>query len=218
MAHPDLDVYEIYRSIQGESTQAGRRCVFVRLAGCNLRCSYCDTPYARTDDGARTMSVAEVVDEVAQYECPLVEVTGGEPLVQPAAIGLLDRLLATSAEVLLETNGSLDVRRVPTDVRRIIDIKTPGSGMAERNLWDNLSYVRSDDEVKFVLCGRNDYEWAVDVVRRYDLVNRVTVLFSPARRRLAARRLAEWILRDGLDVRLNLQLHRVLWPERDRGV
>ena len=138
--------------------------------------------------------------------------------IQPATVGLLERLCAASYDVLLETNGTIDIRPVPRCVTRIVDVKTPASGMAEHNLWHNLTCVTNKDEVKFVLCDRRDYEWAGDIVRQYELAVRTTVLFSPARRRLAARRLAGWILDDRLDVRLNLQWHRVLWPERDRGV
>ena len=218
MASPELDVCEIYQSIQGEGTCAGRRCVFVRLAGCNLRCSYCDTPHAQSDEGADRMPVSDLLDAVTGYECPLVEVTGGEPLLQPGTVHLLDRLVAAPYEVLLETNGSLDIGCVPSGVKRIVDVKTPGSGMADRNLWTNLECVTGDDEVKFVISDRNDYEWAVNVVHEHDLVGRATALFSPAHGRLEARRLAEWILDGRLDVRLNLQLHRVIWPNRDRGV
>jgi len=218
MASPEVDVCEIYHSIQGESTHAGRRCVFVRLAGCNLRCSYCDTPYAQTAETARKMDVATVIDTVATYRCRLVEVTGGEPLAQPGTVDLLDRLLAAAYEVLLETNGSKDIGSVPAGVIRIVDVKTPGSGMVDRNLWSNMGLLTQHDEVKFVLCGRSDYEWALNVVNEHRLDRTTTVLFSPARGRLAARRLAEWIVADGVDVRLNLQLHRILWPDRDRGV
>jgi len=218
MASPELDVCEIYQSIQGETTWAGCRCAFVRLAGCNLRCSYCDTPYAQSAEGGTTMSLDEVLVAVRAYDCPLVEVTGGEPLLQPATITLLERLRATASTILLETNGSMDIRSVPPRVTRIVDVKTPGSGMADHNLWDNLECVTSADQVKFVLCDRPDYEWAVNIVHEYDLAGRTTALFSPARGRLAARRLAEWMLDDRLDARLNVQLHRVLWPDRDRGV
>jgi len=218
MASPELDVCEIYQSLQGEGACAGRRCVFVRLAGCNLRCSYCDTSYAQSDRGADRMSVGDLLDTVAGYECTLVEVTGGEPLLQAGTINLLDRLLAAAYDVLLETNGSLDISHVPSGVKRIIDVKTPGSGMAERNLWTNLECVTGDDEVKFVICDRRDYDWAVDVVARYNLVGRAALLFSSAHGRLEVRRLAEWILDDRLDVRLNLQLHRIIWPDRERGV
>jgi 7-carboxy-7-deazaguanine synthase len=147
-----------------------------------------------------------------------VEVTGGEPLLQPETIHLLDRLIAVPYEVLLETNGSMDIGSIPSGVTRIVDIKTPGSGMAGHNLLNNLECVTGNDEVKFVISDRHDYDWAVNVVHERDLAGRTTVLFSPAHGLLEARRLAEWIIDDRLDVRLNLQLHRVIWPERDRGV
>ncbi len=218
MASAELDICEIYQSIQGEGTCAGRRCVFVRLAGCNLRCSYCDTQYAQDNEEAVRMPVDDVLDAVAEFECPLVEITGGEPLLQPGTAHLLDRLLAVPHEVLLETNGSMDIKSVLSGVTRIVDVKTPGSGMADRNLWANLECVTGDDEVKFVISDRNDYDWAVNIVREHDLAGRTTVLFSPAHGRLEARRLVEWILDDRLDVRMNLQLHRVIWPDQDRGV
>ena len=218
MASAELEVCEIYQSIQGEGTRAGGRCVFVRLAGCNLRCAYCDTQYAQDNEEAVRMPVGDVLDTVAEFGCPLVEVTGGEPLLQPGTAHLLERLLAVPHEVLLETNGSMDIGSVPSGITRIVDVKTPGSGMVDRNLWSNMGLLTQHDEVKFVLCGRSDYEWALNVVNEHRLDRTTTVLFSPARGRLAARRLAEWIVADGVDVRLNLQLHRILWPDRDRGV
>jgi 7-carboxy-7-deazaguanine synthase len=218
MKTSELVISEIFESIQGESTYAGRRCVFVRLAGCNLDCVYCDTDYARTAGSGHTATVDDVMAAVAKYECPLVEVTGGEPLVQENAVTLMERLMAAGHTVLVETNGSLDISVVPPGVVRIVDVKTPSSGMAEKNLWSNMSFLDAGDEVKFVVVDRGDFEWAVDVVRRYGLVERVAVHFSPAAGKLDAAELARWILDEKLGVRLNLQLHKILWPERDRGV
>ena len=164
------------------------------------------------------MPADDVLDAVSEFECPLVEVTGGEPLLQPGTAHLLDRLLAVPYEVLLETNGSIDIGSVPSGVTRIVDVKTPGSGMADRNLWTNLECVTGEDEVKFVISDRHDYDWAVNIVLEHNLVGRTTVLFSPAHSLIEARQLGEWMIDDRLDVRLNLQLHRVIWPDRDRGV
>jgi 7-carboxy-7-deazaguanine synthase len=211
-----LHVNEIFHSIQGESTHAGRPCVFVRLSGCNLRCEWCDTAYAFHE--GTPMTVDEVVAKVAQLGCTLVEVTGGEPLLQADAIPLLEALLAAGYQTLLETGGSLPIRDVPEGVARIVDVKCPGSGECDKNLWANLDEIRPGDELKFVLKDRNDYDWAVERMRERRLHLRCPILFSPVEDALDARRLAEWILEDGLPVRLQIQLHKVLWPEALRGV
>ena len=211
-----LHVNEIFHSIQGESTHAGRPCVFVRLSGCNLRCEWCDTAYAFHE--GRPMTVDEVVAKVAGLGCSLVEVTGGEPLLQADAIPLLEALLAAGYQVLLETGGSLPIRDVPEGVARIVDVKCPGSGESDKNFWANLDEIRPGDELKFVLKDRDDYEWAVERVRARRLHLRCPILFSPVQDALDARRLAEWILEDGLPVRLQIQLHKALWPEALRGV
>jgi 7-carboxy-7-deazaguanine synthase len=209
-------VNEVFHSIQGESTHVGRPCVFVRLTGCNLRCRWCDTAYAFHEGVAR--SVDAVVEEVAGYGCPLVEVTGGEPLLQPDVIPLLRALLGRGHEVLLETGGSLPIDSVPEGVRRILDVKCPGSGEAERNRWENLDLLRPGDEVKFVLAGREDYDFAAGIVRRHALPARCPVLFSPVHGELEGATLAQWVLADGLPVRVQLQLHKLLWPGALRGV
>jgi 7-carboxy-7-deazaguanine synthase len=211
-----LTVNEIFHSIQGESTHAGRPCVFVRLTGCNLRCVWCDTAYAFHE--GRRMTVDEVVDRVGAYGCTLVEVTGGEPLLQPEAIDLMRALLARGHEVLLETGGSLPIEDVPEGVRRIVDVKCPGSGESDRNRWENLDSLRSGDEVKFVIADRADYDWAVGVLRSRGLHGKATVLFAPVKDGLAPEDLARWVLDDRLSVRLQLQVHKILWPATVRGV
>jgi 7-carboxy-7-deazaguanine synthase len=211
-----LLINEIYASIQGESTHAGRPCVFVRTAACNQRCGYCDTAYAFTEGEA--LSLDEVVEDALSYGIPLVEVTGGEPLLQPLLPGLCRRLLDAGCEVLLETGGSHDISVVPQGVRVILDVKTPGSGEEPANDYANLQRLREGDEVKFVLTSRVDYEWAAEMVLREKLAERATVLFAPAFRRIEATELAEWIVADRLPVRLNLQLHKFVWPPNRRGV
>ena len=212
-----LTVNEIFHSIQGESTHTGRPCVFVRLTGCDLRCVWCDTPYAFHE--GRKLDVDEVVAAVEQYRCDLVEITGGAPLLQEDVYLLMDRLLATGATVLLETGGHVSVARVPAAVVKVVDVKCPGSGECDRNAWDNLSRLTDRDQVKFVIADRVDYEFARDVVRRHTLEPRCgTVLFSAVHHLLPPARLAEWMLADRLPVRLQLQLHKHLWGAEPRGV
>ena len=211
-----LRVNEIFHSVQGESTHAGRPCAFVRLTGCNLRCVWCDTAYA-FHEGV-SMTVEQVVERVEAFGCRLVEVTGGEPLLQPEASALMRALLDRGYEVLLETGGSLPIESVPVGVRRIIDVKCPGSGEAARNRWENLDALRTGDELKFVIAGREDYEWAAGVVRDRALHEKTTVLFSAVHEGLPPGRLARWVLDDALPVRVQVQMHKVLWPESPRGV
>jgi 7-carboxy-7-deazaguanine synthase len=212
-----LTVFEIYPSIQGESTHTGRPCVFVRLAACDLRCSWCDTPYAFT--GGQKMTVDEVVARVAELRCPLVELTGGEPLLQKDAIPLMAQLIETGHEVLIETGGHLSIADVPEPVARIVDVKCPGSGEASKMHWPNLDVLRPRDEVKFVIRDRADYEYARDVVARHQLTDRVAaVLFSPVHGVQDPQALAGWILEDHLTVRLQLQLHKYIWSPETRGV
>jgi 7-carboxy-7-deazaguanine synthase len=211
-----LRVNEIFYSVQGESTHAGRPCVFVRLTGCPLRCRYCDTEYAFHAGEWRT--VAEIVGAVDAYPCRLVEVTGGEPLAQPHAIDLLQALLDRDCEVLLETSGALPIENVPAGVRRIVDLKTPDSGEVERNRWENLRHLRAGDEVKFVIASRADYEWCRAVIREHALGARVPVLLSPVWESGIQRDLAAWMLEDGVPARMQIQLHKWIWPEASRGV
>jgi 7-carboxy-7-deazaguanine synthase len=211
-----LRVNEIFHSIQGESTLAGCPCVFVRLTGCNLRCTWCDTAYAFHEGSP--MSVDEVVQAVRRYECPLVELTGGEPLLQPDAIPLMRALQRNGHRVMLETGGSLPIDEVPEGVLRIVDVKCPGSREAERNRWENLSLLRPDDEVKFVLADRDDYLWAVSKVKEHELLARCVVLFSSVHSALAPGELGRWVLQDRLAVRVQVQMHKILWPGVERGV
>jgi 7-carboxy-7-deazaguanine synthase len=211
-----LRVNEIFHSIQGESTHAGRPCVFVRLTGCNLRCTWCDTAYAFRE--GQVFTVDEVLERVRAYDCPLVELTGGEPLLQSEAIDLMRALISQGHEVLLETGGSLPIEHVPDGVRRIIDVKCPGSGESERNRWENFEALRAGDELKFVIANRVDYDWAVEVLRSRVLHEKATVLFSAVHERLPAGELARWVLDDGLPVRLQIQVHKILWPAMARGV
>ena len=212
-----LTVNEIFHSIQGESTHAGRPCVFVRLTACDLRCSWCDTPYA-FDEG-RKMTIEDVVGRVGEYGCDVVEITGGEPLLQKDVYPLMRRLLDEGRTVLLETGGHRSAEEVPEGVIRVIDVKCPGSGESEKTCWENLDRLRPTDEVKFVIKDRTDYEYARDVASRHDLIRRsAAVLFSPVHGVLAPKTLAEWILADRLAVRLQLQAHKYVWGADVRGV
>ena len=212
-----LLVHEIYVSIQGESTHAGRPCAFVRLSACDLRCAWCDTAYAFT--GGTKMSIDEVVAAVEQLRCPLVELTGGEPLLQAEAIPLMAQLVALGHEVLIETGGHLPIHRLPAEVVAIVDVKCPGSGESAKMHWPNLDALRPQDEVKFVIADRADYEYARGIVRERDLASRVeAVQFSPVFGALPAADLARWILEDHLPVRLQLQQHKYVWAPDARGV
>lgn len=216
MTSGQLTVTEIFHSIQGEGTQAGRPCVFVRLAGCPLRCVWCDTAYAFT--GGTSMTIPAILTEVASFGCPLVEVTGGEPLAQPGAVALMEALLDNGYEVMLETSGAYDLAPVNPRVKRIMDLKAPDSGEVNRNRWANLDLLTPHDEVKFVLAGRADYEWAREVVAEQRLAARCPVLFSPVHGQLNYQELARWILADRLPVRFQAQLHKHIWDPATRGV
>ena len=212
-----LTVNEIFHSIQGESTRAGDRCVFVRLTACDLRCSWCDTPYAFYE--GRKMSVDDVLSAVEGYGCPLVEITGGEPLLQEGVYELMDRLLAVGHTVMLETGGHRPIDRVPAQVVKIVDVKCPGSGEADKNEWGNLDRLAPHDEVKFVVADRADYEFARDVVVRLQLASRAAaILFSPVHGTLDPKTLSEWVIADRLPVRVQLQLHKFIWSPTTRGV
>jgi 7-carboxy-7-deazaguanine synthase len=212
-----LTINEIFHSIQGESTHTGRPCVFVRLTACDLRCSWCDTPYAFHE--GRKMTVDQVLDDVSRYDCKVVEITGGEPLLQNDVYPLMEQLLGRGHTVLLETGGHRSIAKVPRDVVRIVDVKCPASGEAEKTHWPNLDLLTAADEVKFVIQDRGDYDFAKDVVARHRLLERCNaVLMSPVHGSLAPRELAKWMLEDRLAARLQLQAHKYIWSADARGV
>lgn len=210
-----LKVNEVFYSIQGESSHAGRPCIFVRLSGCNLRCSYCDTQEAFYEGEQR--SIPQLLDAIEFYNCKLVEITGGEPLLQDEVVDLSAALLTAGYEVLMETSGSCDISVLPTGVKVILDIKTPDSAMAEKNLWSNLEHLGADAEIKFVLNSEADYHWSRGVVAERLHHFAGPIFFSPVRSAVDPRDLAAWICRDGLDVRLQLQLHRTIWGDAPEG-
>lgn len=229
-----MKVNEIFKSIQGESSYAGLPCTFIRLTGCNLRCSYCDTQYAYEE--GTNLTTGEILSKVKELGCPLIEITGGEPLLQEEVYVLMDKLISEGYKLLLETNGSMDIGRVNSQVVKIMDIKCPHSGMCEQMNWNNLEKLNSRDEVKFVLSSQHDYDWAKSTIIEKELDRKVTVLLSPVSDKLAAEDtkntkgekfipfklepgiLAKWILRDGLNVRLQLQIHKYIWAPEIRGV
>ncbi len=211
-----MRVTEIFHSIQGESSFAGQPCVFVRLTGCPLRCAWCDSEYAF--HGGTEMAIEEVLTRVRGYHCPLVEVTGGEPLHQPETFTLIERLCSDVYTVLIESSGAIDISSVDPRAHVILDVKCPGSGMADRMRWENLALLRAKDEAKFVIKDRADYEWACSILTQYELATRCTVLFGPVFGELDLRHLAEWILADRLPVRLQVQLHKFIWDPDMRGV
>jgi len=210
-----LRVTEIFHSIQGESSHAGRPCVFVRLAGCNLRCRWCDSEY--TFAGGERMPIDDVIARVKSYDCDLVEVTGGEPLAQKEAFELIARLLNDGFEVLIETSGSIDIEPVDRRAKIILDVKCPASGEAEKNYWPNLQNLRAHDEIKFVIADRADYDWARGVIAEQNLAGR-TILFSPVWGELDLKTLAELMLADRVPARLQTQLHKHIWGAHVKGV
>ncbi len=211
-----MQITEIYKSIQGESSFVGMPCVFVRTTGCNLRCVWCDTEYAFY--GGQKMSVDDIFAKVASCDCRLVEITGGEPLLQKEVPELARRLVDNGYTVLIETSGERDVSVLDPRVIKIMDLKCPGSGESHRNRWENLEYLTPRDEIKFVIKDRADYDWSVKVVKEHGLEKRFTVLFSPVWGELDPVQLTEWILQDRLNVRFQLQLHKIVWPPETRGV
>ena len=211
-----LKINEIYASIQGESSHTGLPCVFIRLTGCNLRCSWCDTAYAFYD--GKNLTVEETLQKVETFGLPLVEITGGEPLLQEDVYPLMETLLKKGYRVMLETSGALPIDKVPEKVIKILDIKCPGSGEEKKNHLENLKLLSPHDEVKFVLLDRADYEWSRDLLRKYDLAPSTQVLFSPVYDKLNLKDLSQWILKDRLAVRLQTQLHKVIWSKDAIGV
>jgi 7-carboxy-7-deazaguanine synthase len=204
-----LRITEIFHSLQGEADSVGYPTVFVRLTGCPLRCGYCDTAYAF--QGGEWFSLDDILEEIAAYDCPRVTVTGGEPLAQKACIGLLERLCDEGYSVSLETSGARDVADVDPRVIKVMDLKTPGSRECERNLYTNIDYLHEQDQVKFVICDRADYDWAKAAIDEYGLAERCSVLFSPSQGQQDPAELAGWVLEDRLPVRFQLQLHKILW-------
>ena len=211
-----LTINEIFKSIQGESSFSGLPCIFIRLTGCNLRCTWCDTEYAFYE--GKPKSVNDIMSAIEPLGVPLVEITGGEPLLQDAVYDLMTALLAKNYKVLLETGGGVSVEKVPEQVIKILDIKCPGSGEASKNLWDNLDHLNPEDEVKFVLSDRADYEWSLEVLDRTQIHKKVKVLFSPVYDKLDLKELAAWVLEDNLPVRVQTQLHKVIWGKDAIGV
>ena len=214
---PTLTIHEIYHSIQGESTFAGLPCTFVRTTFCDLRCTYCDTAHAFYE--GTKMTLPEIVDRVLAFDCPLVEITGGEPLLQKNTLPLMTTLCDAGKTVLLETSGAHDISTIDPRVHRIMDLKTPDSGECQRNLYANIDHLTPRDEVKFVIGSREDYEWSREKLREYRLHERCgTVLFSTIFSRLEPVKVVEWLLADKLPVRFQLQLHKYVWPPAQRGV
>jgi len=213
-----LKIHEIYQSIQGEGSQAGMPCIFIRLAGCPLRCGYCDTPEALTASSGHSMSIDAIIHAVADYSSSLILVTGGEPLAQPQCIELLQALVALRYHVQLETSGAFDVTDTPPAVQKILDIKTPASGEAEKNLWCNLSLLQEHDEIKFVIANRDDYLWCKEIIEDRLPDTPASILLSPVYNQLQPSDLCAWMLEDHLPVRLNMQLHKIIWGENATGV
>jgi 7-carboxy-7-deazaguanine synthase len=211
-----LEICELFYSIQGESSYAGYPCFFIRLAGCNLRCTYCDTRYAYEGEH-QSYTISQILAGLSKYPGVMVEVTGGEPLLQENVYQLLEQILTTERSVLLETNGSLSLESVPEDVVKIMDMKCPDSGMHEKMNFDNFRFMAPKDEIKFVISSREDYNWATQLVSSYDLHKKTTVTFSPVIGSLPPEKLAAWILEDRLPVRLRLQLHTIIWPGKIKG-
>ncbi|MCK9281964.1 MAG: radical SAM protein [Melioribacteraceae bacterium] len=211
-----LKINEIYYSLQGESTKAGLPCVFIRLTYCNLRCTYCDTEYAFYEGNDK--SIDEIIEEVSKYNCRLVEVTGGEPLVQTEVLDLMEKLCNLGYEVLIETGGSLPIENIDKRVKVIMDLKCPSSKMMKKNRYENIEHLKSIDEVKFVIGTREDYEWSKSIIEKYNLIGKYELLFSIVFGNLTPLMMADWIIEDNLQVRFQLQMHKYIWKPDERGV
>ena len=211
-----LKVNEIYYSIQGESTHVGRPCIFIRLTYCNLRCTYCDTEYAFYE--GKDIEIPEIMAKIKQWNCNLVEVTGGEPLFQDECIDLLNELTNQNYEVLLETGGSLSISDVPIEIVRIVDFKCPSSGMEKKNLWSIVNDLQPHDEVKFVIGDREDFDWAKEMLNKYSLNKKCSILFSPTFGKIDPSLIVEWILEGDIPVRMQLQMHKQIWESEGKGV
>ena len=211
-----LKINEIYYSVQGESTHAGRPCVFIRLTYCNLRCTYCDSEYAFYE--GKDMEITHIMNEIKQWDCNLVEVTGGEPLFQDKCINLLNELVNSNYEVMLETGGSLSISDVPKKVIKIVDFKCPSSAMEKKNLWSIVEDLQPHDEVKFVIGNREDFDWARDRITEYSLDKICTLLFSPTFGEVDPKIIVKWILAENLPVRMQMQMHKMIWSPDKQGV
>ena len=211
-----LKVNEIYYSIQGESTHVGRPCIFIRLTYCNLRCTYCDTEYAFYE--GKDIEIPEIMAKIKKWKCNLVEVTGGEPLFQDECIDLLNELTNQNYEVLLETGGSLSISDVPIEIVRIVDFKCPSSGMEKKNLWSIVNDLQPHDEVKFVIGNREDFDWAKEMLNKYSLNEKCSILFSPTFGKIDPSLIVEWILEGDIPVRMQLQMHKLIWESERKGV
>ena len=211
-----LKVNEIYFSIQGESSYAGLPCVFIRLTYCNLRCTYCDTEYAFYK--GKDLNIDEIFEQINKFDCKLVEITGGEPLVQKESLELMKSLCDKGFTVMLETGGSLSIEEIDRRVKIIMDLKCPSSGMVKKNLYSNINHLKPEDEIKFVIGNREDYEWSKDIIEKHNLTGKCEVLFSVVFGMLRPVRLVEWILEDKLNVRFQLQMHKFIWEPTAKGV
>lgn len=211
-----LKINEIYHSIQGESSYSGLPCVFVRLTYCNLRCSYCDTEYAFYE--GKDMSIKEIIKKINSFKCNLVEITGGEPLLQKNCIKLINELEKNNKKVLIETGGSLSIQNISKKTHIILDLKCPSSNMENKNLWENLDYIKKTDEIKFVVGNKVDYEWTKNIIKKYDLENKCQLLISPVYDKIDNEKIINWILKDNLKIRFQIQLHKEIWDKDKKGV
>tara|TARA_B100000945_G_scaffold160750_1_gene129057 strand:- start:1448 stop:2089 length:642 start_codon:yes stop_codon:yes gene_type:complete len=211
-----LKINEIYHSIQGESSYSGLPCVFVRLTYCNLRCSYCDTEYAFYE--GKDMSIKQIIKKINSYKCNLVEITGGEPLLQKNCINLINELEKNNKKVLIETGGSLSIQNISKKTHIILDLKCPSSNMENKNLWENLDYIKKTDEIKFVVGNKVDYEWTKNIIKKYDLENKCHLLISPVYDKIDNEKIINWILKDNLKIRFQIQLHKEIWDKDKKGV
>ena len=212
----NLKINEIYFSVQGESSYSGLPCIFVRLTYCNLRCTYCDSEYSFYE--GKKMKIVDILKEIKKYSCNLVEVTGGEPLLQKNCINLLNELVKNKYDVLLETSGSLSISDVPNKVINIIDFKCPSSKMDSKNMWDNINYLKKNDEIKFVIGDRNDYEWTKQKIKEFELNQICNILISPVYGQIEPKEIVNWILEDNLKVRFQIQMHKEIWSADKKGV
>ena len=211
-----LKINEIYKSIQGESTHAGRPCIFIRLTYCNLRCTYCDSEHAFYD--GEELTIKQILKKIKSLSCNLIEVTGGEPLLQKDSIQLLNKLVDEGYEVMLETGGSLSIENVPKSVIKIVDFKCPSSGMMKKNLWEILDYIQPHDEIKFVIGDKEDFNWACNKISEFSINKKCTVLFSPVFNQIESKKIVNWIIKENIPVRFQLQSHKYIWDSNKQGV